>query len=48
MDEQKIAELLDQFEDEDLEILIEFVERTGSIEDAQAVIDALDELRKAA
>lgn len=48
MDDETLAELLDQFEDEDLETLMEFVERTGSFEDAKAAIDTLDQLRKAA
>lgn len=48
MDEEKLAELLEQYDDESLETLMAFVESLGSFEEARAAIDALDQLRKAA
>lgn len=48
MDEEKLAELLEQYDDEALETLMSFVESLGSFEEARATIDALDQLRKAA
>ncbi|MGZ0170416.1 MAG: hypothetical protein ACKVHE_12730 [Planctomycetales bacterium] len=48
MDEEKLAELLEQYDDEALETLMSFVENLGSFEEARAAIDALDQLRKAA
>lgn len=48
MDPEKIAELLEQYDDEDLETLMAFVEKLGSFDEAWATIDALDQLRKAA
>lgn len=48
MDEQKLAELLERYDDESLETLMGFVESLGSFEEARAAIDALDQLRKAA
>jgi len=48
MDEQKLAELLERYDDESLETLMGFVESLGSFEEARAAIDALDKLRKAA
>ena len=48
MDEQQLAELLEQYDDEALETLMAFVESLGSFAEARAAIDALDQLRKAA
>lgn len=48
MDQEKLAELLEQYDDEDLETLMAFVEELGSFDEAWATIDALDQLRKAA
>jgi hypothetical protein len=48
MDEEELAELLEQYDDEALETLMSFVENLGSFEEARAAIDALDQLRKAA
>ena len=48
MDEEKIAELLEQYDDESLEMLMSFVQSLGSFEEARVAIDALDRLRKAA
>ncbi|MBL6705531.1 MAG: hypothetical protein ISQ06_05430 [Planctomycetaceae bacterium] len=48
MDEERIAELLEQYDDQDLETLMAFVESLGSFEEARATLDALDQLRKAA
>lgn len=48
MDEEKLAELLEQYDDQDLETLMSFVESLGSFEEARATIEALDQLRKAA
>ncbi len=48
MDDEKLAELLEQYDDEDLETLMSFVESLGSFEEARATIEALDQLRKAA
>lgn len=48
MDDEKLAELLEQYDDQDLETLMSFVESLGSFEEARATIEALDQLRKAA
>lgn len=48
MTEQELAQQLDQYSDEELATILEFVEQLGSIEAAQAAIDALSDLRKAA
>lgn len=48
MDDEKLAELLEQYDDQDLETLMSFVESLGSFEEARAAIEALDQLRKAA
>jgi hypothetical protein len=48
MDDEKLAELLEHYDDEDLETLMSFVERLGSFADARASIEALDQLKKAA
>ena len=39
---------LSQLSDEDLASVIDFVEQVGSVEDALATLDALDQLREAA
>lgn len=41
-------DILDELSDEELATLLEFVERMGSFEDAQAAIDMLSEQRDAA
>jgi hypothetical protein len=41
-------DILDELSDEEVATLLEFVERVGSFEDAQAAIDMLSELRDAA
>lgn len=48
MNQEKLAELLRQYDDEDLETLMDFVEKLGSFDEARAAIEALDLLRKAA
>ena len=48
MDEEKLVELLEKYDDQDLETLMAVVESLGSFEEARATIDALDQLRKAA
>ena len=48
MTEQDLAQQLDEYSDEELATILEFVEELGSVEAAQAAIDALNELRKAA
>jgi len=48
MDEQELAQILDQFADEDIEVLLNFVDQVGGFDDANAAVDALDQLRKAA
>ena len=48
MDDEKLAKLLEEYDDEALETLMSFVESLGSFEEARATIDALDQLRKAA
>lgn len=48
MDDEQLAELLEQYDDEALETLMSFVESLGSFEEARATIDALDQLHKAA
>jgi hypothetical protein len=48
MDDEKLAKLLEEYDDESLETLMSFVESLGSFEEARATIDALDRLRKAA
>lgn len=48
MDQEKLARLLEQYDDEDLHTLMTFVEKLGSFDEAWAAIDALDQLRKAA
>lgn len=47
MDEQKLAELLEQYDDESLESLMAFVDSLGSFEEARATLETLDRLRKA-
>ncbi len=48
MTEQELAQQLDQYTDEELATILEFVEQLGSLEAAQAAIEALGDLRKAA
>ncbi len=48
MTEQELAQQLDQYSDEELATILDFVEELGSVEAAQAAIDALNDLRKAA
>jgi hypothetical protein len=48
MTEQELAQQLDQYSDEELATILEFVEQLGSLEAAQAAIDALTDLREAA
>lgn len=48
MTEQELAQQLDQFSDEELATILDFVEELGSFEAAQAAIEALSDLRKAA
>jgi predicted house-cleaning noncanonical NTP pyrophosphatase (MazG superfamily) len=48
MTEQELAQQLEQYSDEELATILEFVEQLGSLEAAQAAIDALSDLRKAA
>ena len=48
MTEQELAEQLDQYSDEELATILEFVEQLGSLEAAQEAIEALSDLRKAA
>lgn len=47
MSEQDL-QLLDQFSDEDIAQVLEFIDSVGSIEDAKAAIEALSQLREAA
>jgi hypothetical protein len=48
MDEEQLAELLEEYDDEALETLMAFVESLGSFAEAKAAIDALDQLPKVA
>lgn len=48
MDDEQLAALLEQYDDQALETLMNFVESLGSFDEARAAIDALDKLRKAA
>ncbi len=48
MTEQELAQQLEQYTDEELATILEFVQQLGSLEAAQAAIDALSDLRKAA
>lgn len=48
MTEQELAQQLDQYTDEELATILDFVEGLGSLEAAQEAIDALSDLRKAA
>lgn len=48
MSQQDIDQGLDQFSDEELAEILEFVEQMGSLEDAQAALDALSQVQKAA
>jgi hypothetical protein len=42
MDEEQLAKLLEEYDDEALETLMAFVESLGSFEEARAAIDALE------
>lgn len=48
MADDQIQGALDEIEDEDLATLLEFVEMSGGIEEAQAAMDALSQLSNAA
>ncbi len=48
MSQEIPQDILDELTDEEVATLLEFVERVGSFEDAQAAIDMLSELRDAA
>jgi predicted house-cleaning noncanonical NTP pyrophosphatase (MazG superfamily) len=48
MTEQELAEQLEQYTDEELATILDFVEELGSLEAAQAAIEALSDLRRAA
>mgnify|MGYP006899580720 FL=1 len=48
MSEEISQDILDELSDEEVATLLEFVERVGSFEDAQAAIDMLSKLRDAA
>lgn len=48
MSSSEIAEKLEDFSDEELASVIDFIETTGSIEEARAAIEALSRLREAA
>jgi|GEM_PF-1835994 hypothetical protein len=48
MADDQIHNGLDDIADEDLAMLLEFVESAGSVEEAREAIDALSQLREAA
>jgi hypothetical protein len=48
MSDEIPQDILDELSDEEVAILLEFVERMGSFEDAQAAINMLSERRDAA
>lgn len=48
MSDQELDALLAEFNDDDLESLLNFVENVGSFEEARAAIDALSRIREAA
>lgn len=48
MAEEKLEDILDEMSEEDVATLLEFVDRVGSFEDAQAAIDMLSQIREAA
>ncbi|MHC4875732.1 MAG: hypothetical protein ACYTGL_04490 [Planctomycetota bacterium] len=48
MTDQDLAQLLDQYTEEELATVLDFVEELGSLEAAQTALDALSDLRKAA
>ena len=48
MTDQELAQMLDEYTEEELATVLDFVEELGSVEAAQTALDALSELRKAA
>jgi|GEM_PF-1780098 len=48
MDDEELIDRLEEFNEEELGQLLDFIEEVGSIENASSLLDSLEEVRRAA
>ncbi len=48
MDDEELIDRLEEFSEDELAQLLDFIEDVGSIENAESLLDSLEEIRRAA
>lgn len=48
MDDEELIDRLEEFDEDELGMILDFIEEVGSIENASCLLDSLEEIRRAA